>query len=233
MRKIIVVVLGLLSILTGSAQKVTQDVTLQQIYEELSAADKVQILDTRSANEFEVNHLEGAVQVDLTDSIQLSRTIASLDPNVLTLTYSIGAGRSVRLAKLLKEEGFSKVYFMPRGIPEWVAAGYPIVSNVKSEYTPEQISELLKSHDVVFIDYASRHCPGCVKLQPVVEELKAEYAGRVDVLRIELDENIDVIKAQKISLLPTLRLYKKGEQVWEHIGNLPKEKIVSQINKAL
>lgn len=216
------------------AQKLQQTATTKELYEKIVAAKKVQILDARGADEFAVNHLRGAVQAPVRDSVALNKVISTLDPNALTITYSIGPGRSVSLAKKLKEKGFAQVYYLPEGISGWVGAGYPIYSKAqKGEFTPEYFEKLLKNNEVVFVDSASRHCPGCLKLQPTIEELKNEFDGKVKVVSIELDENLDVIKTQNIKTLPTLRIYKHGQIAWEHRGRTTKEQLETEIKNNL
>lgn len=216
------------------AQKLQQTATTKELYEKIVAAKKVQILDARGADEFAVNHLRGAVQAPVRDSVALNKVISTLDPNALTITYSIGPGRSVSLAKKLKEKGFAQVYYLPEGISGWVGAGYPVYSKAqKGEFTPEYFEKLLKNNEVVFVDFASRHCPGCLKLQHTIEELKNEFDGKVKVVSIELDENLDVIKTQNIKTLPTLRIYKHGQIAWEHRGRTTKEQLETEIKNNL
>ena len=220
--------------LSASAQKLQQTVSTQDLHEKIVSANKVQILDARGASEYAVNHIHGAVQVSLNDSIALDKVIKSLDPNVLTITYSIGPGRSVSLAKKLKEKGFAQVYYLPEGISGWVGAGYPIYSTAKQgEFSPKAFEQLLSNNDIVFVDFASRHCPGCLKLQPTIDELKNKYEGKVKVVRVELDENLDVVKTQSIKTLPTLRIYKHGKIAWEHRGKATKEQLEAEINNNL
>lgn len=74
---------------------------------------------------------------------------------------------------------------------------------------------------------------GCLKLQPTIEELKNEFDGKVKVVSIELDENLDVIKTQNIKTLPTLRIYKHGQIAWEHRGRTTKEQLETEIKNNL
>lgn len=116
----------------------------------------------------------------------------------------------------------------------WVGAGYDVVSNAKKgKFTTDYFNNLLKENSLVLVDFASRHCPGCLKLQPEVEKVRDAFKGRVLVEKVEMDENMDVIKEQKIKLLPTLRLYKNGKLVWEHSGLLTAEDIEAELNKYL
>ena len=51
------------------------------------------------------------------------------------------------------------------------------------------------------------------------------------VLKIDVDENASLAKALKVSGLPALKLYKKGNVVWEHTGFIDEQGIVSELNK--
>lgn len=212
---------------TASAVAGEPGLTIREYAERLYASSESQILDVRSADEYAVNHLENAVNVDLSDSLGTERIIASLNPDAPVFTYSIREGRSALLAERLKGRGFREVYYMPGGMAGWVGAGYPLCSFVdESKFIPfDRYRSMVASEKVLLVDFSSKHCGSCRRLHALLDELEAGYGDTVRIVRIEFDENPDLVRELGIKALPTLYLYCGGETVWEHTGLVSKEEI--------
>lgn len=227
MKKMMTFILAVWSVLALQAQGFqeikafaeSQKLDITTFAQLIQQQKQVQIIDARSADEFRINHLKGAIQVNVGDEKALQELIGRLDPKVYTFTYSIGAGRSVSLAKKLKDRGFQHVYFMPGGIGKWVGAGYPLESSIDpaKSLTLEGYQKQVASQHLTFVDISSKHCGGCKALHPILDNLEKQYPS-VQVLRYELDENLKLVKDLKVKLLPTLLFYKDGQLVWTHDG---------------
>lgn len=203
-----------------------QDITIETYHDKMVANDKSQVIDVRSAAEYAVNHIKGALNIDLADSVKAEQILASLDPQQPVFTYSIREGRSVLLAKKLKDRGFREVYFMPGGIGTWGGAGYPLETTVdpSKATTKEQYDSIVANTPLLFVDISSIHCGSCKRLHPILDELEKEYAN-VKILRYEMDENLQLVKALKVKALPTLFFYKNGQIVWQKVGLASKEQL--------
>ena len=120
----------------------------------------------RKANRSRIDSFTG-----IGDEKALQELVGRLDPKVYTFTYSIGAGRSVSLAKKLKDRGFQHVYFMPGGIGKWVGAGYPLESSIDpaKSLTLEGYQKQVASQHLTFVDISSKHCGGCRALHPILD----------------------------------------------------------------
>src|SRR5690606_14160228 len=136
----------------------------------------------RSAEEYRQNHIKGAINVDTEESFL--RIVAGLDKNRPVFVYSIGNGRSGRLARQLDEKGFAQVYEVPGGLSKWIGEGKPVVSTVGEGLTPDEYKKLVASGEWVLIDVTSRYCGGCKKLDPILESFEKEVSGRVKVIKI-------------------------------------------------
>ena len=68
-------------------------------------------------------------------------------------------------------------------------------------------------------------------MKPFIDKIEKDYKDRVIVLKIDVDENASLAKTLKVSGLPALKLYKKGNVVWEHTGFIDEKGIVAELNK--
>jgi rhodanese-related sulfurtransferase len=197
----------------------TQTLTIDEYAQQLLNAPDAQVLDVRSAEEFAVNHIQGAVNIDFADSADMTQKLAALDKTRPTFTYSIREGRSVILAKQLKDQGFRTVYFMPGGIGTWVGAGYALESTVDASKSLDldAYQKQVASSRLTFVDISSIHCGSCKRLHPILDSLEQQYP-QVQVLRYEMDEQLLLVQALKVQSLPTLLFYVDGKEVWKHVG---------------
>jgi thioredoxin 1 len=94
-------------------------------------------------------------------------------------------------------------------------------------------TEVLKSNIPVLIDFWAEWCAPCRALGPTLEEVAAEYQGKVKIVKMNVDENPDVPSQFGVRSIPTLILFKAGKQVEQALGNMPKAQVVTMIQKAL
>ena len=68
---------------------------------------------------------------------------------------------------------------------------------------------------------------------PVLEELAEEYAGRITIAKLDVDQNAKTAAKYRIMAIPTLLLFKKGEPVSNIVGFKPKEELKRSLNDVL
>jgi thioredoxin 1 len=90
--------------------------------------------------------------------------------------------------------------------------------------------ELVKSPTPVLIDFWAEWCGPCKRIAPTVEQLAADYAGKLTVAKMNVDENSDVPTRLGIRGIPTLMLFKGGELVDTVVGAVDKDTIKKMVD---
>ena len=93
--------------------------------------------------------------------------------------------------------------------------------------------EVLKASQPVLIDFWATWCGPCRAIAPVVEQLAKEYAGKLKVGKVNIDEHPKTPTTYDVRSIPTLLLFKDGKVVGQIVGAVPRPKIEDLIKKAL
>ncbi|MFQ6021622.1 MAG: thioredoxin TrxA [Acidiferrobacterales bacterium] len=91
-------------------------------------------------------------------------------------------------------------------------------------------TEVLKSDDPVLVDYWADWCGPCKMIAPVLEELASEYAGKLKVAKLNIDENPDTPPKYGIRGIPTLMLFKNGNVEATKVGAVSKSQLSAFID---
>ncbi len=94
-------------------------------------------------------------------------------------------------------------------------------------------ARVLQSETPVLVDFWAEWCVPCHMVSPVVEEIGHEKAGRLRVAKLNIDENPEVTRRYGIMSIPTLMLFKGGQQVARVVGARGKASLLKEIDPHL
>ena len=90
-------------------------------------------------------------------------------------------------------------------------------------------AEVLRSNQPVLLEFGAAWCQPCRILEPVLEELAAEWGPRVKVAKLDVDEAADITGSFQVLSVPTTMLFLNGKVVERLVGFQPKERISSKV----
>ena len=93
--------------------------------------------------------------------------------------------------------------------------------------------DVLKASGPVVVDFWAEWCGPCRMVSPVIEELAGEYAGKVNFVKVNVDESNELASKYNVFSIPTLAIFNKGEVITQQVGAASKASYKNMIDKAL
>lgn len=187
-------------------------------FEKAIKQPNIQVLDVRTAGEFQTGHLKDAFLADWTNPEQFTERVQSLDKSKPVYTYCLSGARSGAAAKWLREKGYT-AYNMDGGIAAWKRASLPVEkAGYVKQITLKEFQSLIPADRTVLVDVGAAWCPPCKKMNPVIESLTKAKNLKFHLVKTDGGEQTELTKQLKIDAFPTFIIYKKGKEVWRKSG---------------
>ena len=102
------------------------------------------------------------------------------------------------------------------------------------EVTDQTFNEVVLQSDLpVVVDFWAVWCGPCKMIAPALEQIAAEYEDQIRVAKLDVDHNSETAMKYGVMSIPTLILFKNGEDVERIVGFMPKEKLVAKLQPHL
>lgn len=94
-------------------------------------------------------------------------------------------------------------------------------------------SDVLQANIPVLVDFWAEWCGPCKSIAPMLEEVAAEYQGKVRIVKINVDDNAETPRKYGVRGIPTLMLFVNGEVVQTKVGALTKAQLTAFLDTSL
>ena len=92
-------------------------------------------------------------------------------------------------------------------------------------------ADVLKNDKPVIVDYWAEWCAPCRMVAPVLEEIAQEHGDKLDIVKVNIDENPEIAQRYGIMQIPTLGVFSGGEVVKQIIGAKPKAALLNDLSE--
>jgi thioredoxin 1 len=107
------------------------------------------------------------------------------------------------------------------------------VDNKPVHITDSSFKEITSKHTLALVDFWAAWCGPCQSLAPTIEELAKEYAGKILVGKLNVDENPQTAECFQVFSIPTMLIMKNGEEIDRIVGCVQKKYIEAALKKHL
>lgn len=94
-------------------------------------------------------------------------------------------------------------------------------------------TEVLKSDIPVLVDFWAAWCGPCKSIAPILEQLAEEYAGKVKIAKVNVDNNQTLAKQYQVMSIPNLVFFKDGKKADQIVGFTPKTELAKKLDLLL
>lgn len=94
----------------------------------------------------------------------------------------------------------------------------------------EKLNEIINGSQLTLVDFFATWCGPCKMMHPVLEQLKEEMGDSLRIIKIDIDKNEALMEQYRIQSVPTLMLFREGQQLWRQSGAMPLAELTNIIN---
>ena len=203
-------------------------------FSEIISNDKsVIIIDVRTPDEFNKGHLKNSLNVNWFDE-NFDENLNIFSKDLPVMVYCLSGGRSSKANERIKSLGFKNVYELDGGILEWRKNKLPeatLNNNFKNSLTVEDFNNFIETDKIVLVDYYANWCAPCKIMEPYLDEISNEYSNSLELVRINYDKNLPLVRSLEVYGLPVLQIFKDKKLLWSHVGFIEKSLVVDEIKK--
>lgn len=228
-RKLLYISSFSLALFSCTAQTTTS-LSAEEFDKAISSKDSVQVLDVRTPGEYAGGHIKNTLWANWNDRQEFDRRISFIDKSKPVYVYCLAGGRSAAAAAKMRSMGFEKVYELKGGINAWKAADKSLegVNNAK-QMSMEEFNGALTSSKTVLVDFGAEWCPPCKKMEPVIQSLQKNNAGKFTLLKVDGGKDEAVLRTYNVTALPVFIIFKDGKEVWRKDGVADEKEIAAHL----
>jgi thioredoxin 1 len=97
----------------------------------------------------------------------------------------------------------------------------------------ESFSQLIQSSQPVLVDFFATWCGPCKSMEPVIKDVAKTVAGKVRVVKVDIDKQQQIARQYNVSAVPTFIIFKNGNPIWRHPGMIDKSSLLNMLNQSV
>jgi thioredoxin len=130
----------------------------------------------------------------------------------------------------MKEMGFQQVFELKGGMNAWKSENKVVEGkSTQKEMSSIEFNNAINLESFVLVDFGAEWCPPCKKMEPVLERLQKNNAGKLSIVKVDGGRDETILKTFNVTALPVFILFKGGKQIWRKEGIVEEKEIAALI----
>jgi rhodanese-related sulfurtransferase len=212
------------------AQQTAYKLNAIKFEDEILKTNNAQVLDVRTDDEYKSGHIKNAMLADWKNEKEFNRRISFIDKKKPVYIYCLGGGRSAAAAKVMRENGYEKVYELIGGVNAWKASNKTLEGKSETkEMSVAAFDGAIASSPFVLVDFGAVWCPPCKQMEPVLSKLQIDLKDKFTLVKVDGSNDTEIMKQYTVTSLPVFIVFKDGKVKWRHDGIVTLEELKAQL----